>query len=154
MLAEGAGWLQHRWSRRSWWPLALVGLFAATSLAWHAMRGSGVTGFGLNLPDLQRNAAYLVQGMVYPTAPLAQWLVTRSGLDPALSLWLVALPTVALLAWSGLRWDRGPFWLGSAWFALFALPPIVSMEADWLALAPRSLYMVAAGVSLVWATSR
>jgi hypothetical protein len=153
LLAEGVGWLQHRWPRRSWWPLALVGLFAATTLAWCAMRGSGVTGFGLNLPDLQRNAGYLVQGMVYPTAPLAQWLAARSGLDPTLGLWLVALPTLALLAWSGLRSNRGPFWLGSAWFALFALPPMVSMEADWLALAPRSLYMIAAGVSLVWAAS-
>jgi hypothetical protein len=153
VLAEGVGWLQRRWSRHSWWPLALVGLFAATTLAWHTVRGSGVTGFGLTPPDLQCNAGFLVQGMVYPTAPFAQWLAARSGLDPALGLWLVALPTLALLAWSGLRWNRGPFWLGAAWIALFALPLLVSMEADWLALAPRSLYMIAAGVSLVWAAS-
>ena len=158
VLIEGVGWLQRRsvpslskgWQRRSWWPLAFVGLFLVTLAAWRAMRGAGVTGFGLTLPDLRHNAGYLAQGLTYPTAPLAQRLVAWWGLDPELSLWLVALPTLALLAWGGLRWNRGAFWLGAIWFAIFALPPAISMEADWFALAPRFLYMTAAGVSLVW----
>nr|HID13205.1 hypothetical protein [Anaerolineae bacterium] len=150
VLTEGVGWLQRRWKRRSWWPMAFVGLFLATLVTWRAMRGTGVTGFGLTPPDLRRNAGYLVQGLIYPTAPLAQWLAVRWDLDPEPTLWLIALPTLALLAWSGLRWNRGMFWLGAGWFALFALPPVVSMEADWFALAPRFLYMTAAGVSLVW----
>ncbi|MBU0703841.1 MAG: hypothetical protein KKC18_08235 [Chloroflexi bacterium] len=153
ILTEGLGWLQHRWPRRprSWrWPLAFAGLFLATLALWRAMRGAGVTGFGLNPSDLQRNAAYLVQGLVYPVAPLAQRLAAWRGLDPELCLWLVALPTLALLAWSGLRWNRATFCLGAIWFALFALPPAISMEADWFALAPRFLYMTAAGTSLVW----
>jgi len=153
VLSEAVGWLQHRWQRRSWWPLPFVGLFLATLALWRTMRGAGVTGFGLTPPDLRRNAAYLLQGLTYPTAPLAQRLATRWGLDPELSLWLVALPALALLAWSGLRWNRGAFCLGVVWFALFALPPAISMEADWFALAPRFLYTTAAGVSLVWAAA-
>jgi len=153
LLTEGLGWLRHRWSRRSWWPLAFACLFPITLGIWRAMRGTGATGFGLHLPDLQRNAGYLVQGLIYPTAPLAQWLAARQGLDPELSLWLVALPTLALLAWSGLRWNRDGFGLGIAWFALFALPPVVAMESDWFALAPRFLYMTAAGVALMWAAA-
>ena len=153
VLIEGMGWLQRRWQRRSWWPLAFVGLFLVTLAAWRIMRGAGVTGFGLTLPDLRHNAGYLAQGLTYPTAPLAQRLVAWWGLDPELSLWLVALPTLALLAWGGLRWNRGAFWLGAIWFALFALPPAISMEADWFALAPRFLYMTAAGASLVWAAA-
>ncbi len=153
ILTEGVGWLQHRWSRRSWWPLPFACLLPVTLAIWRAMRGTGVTGFGLTLPDLQRNAGYLVQGLIYPMAPLAQRLAARQGLDPELSLWLIALPTLALLAWSGLRRNQGPFWLGAVWFALFALPPLVSMEADWFALAPRFLYMTAAGVSLMWAAA-
>ena len=153
VLTEGLGWLQHRWSRRSWWPLAFAGLFPATLALWRAMRGSGVTGFGLNLADLWHNAGYLVQGLTYPTAPLAQRLVAWQALDPALSLWLIALPTLVLLTWSAWRWNRGAFWLGAVWFALFALPPLVSMEADWFALAPRFLYMTAVGVSLMWAAA-
>ena len=155
VLTEGVGWLQRRWSRRSWWPLAFAALSPVTLAIWRAMRGTGVTGFGLNLPDLQRNVGYLVQGLTYPTAPLAQQLAAWQGLDlnPELCLWLVALPTLALLAWSGLRRNRDALWLGAVWFALFALPPVVSMEADWFALAPRFLYMTAAGVSLVWAAA-
>ena len=153
VLIEGVGHLQRRWQRRSWWPLAFAGLFLTTIAAWRTMRGTGVVGFGLTLPDLRRNAGYLVQGLTYPTAPLAQRLVAQWDLDPEISLWLVALPTTALLAWGGLRWNRGTFWLGTVWFALFALPPAISMEADWFALAPRFLYMTAAGSSLVWAAA-
>jgi hypothetical protein len=150
VLIEGVGWMQQRWQRRSWWPLAFAGLFLATFAVWRTMRGTDVVGFGLTLSDLRRNAGYLVQGLTYPTASLAQHLVARWGLDPEISLWLIALPALALLAWSGLRWSRGAFCLGAVWFALFALPPMVSMEADWFALAPRFLYMTATGIALMW----
>ena len=153
VLTEGVGWLLHRWPRRSWWPLAFASLTPVTLIIWRAMRGTGITGFGLNLPDLQRNAGYLVQGLIYPTAPLAQRLAAWQGLDAELCLWLIALPTLALLARGGLRWNREIFWLGAVWFALFALPPLISMEADWFSLAPRFLYMTAAGGSLMWAAA-
>jgi hypothetical protein len=156
VLAEGLGWLSRRWPRRSFswrWSLAFAVLLLVTLALWRAMRGAGVTGFGLNLADLRRNVSYLAQGLVYPTAPLAQQLAEWRGLDPELCLWLVALPTLALLAWSGIRRNRAPFWLGAIWFTLFALPPVVSMEADWFALAPRYLYMTAGGIALMWATA-
>jgi hypothetical protein len=70
-----------------------------------------------------------------------------------LCLWLLALPTLALLVWSGLRRNRDLTLLGAVWFTLFALPPVVSMEADWFALAPRFLYMTAAGACLIWAAA-
>jgi hypothetical protein len=154
VIAEVAGWAQRRWQRRrSWWPLAFIGLFIVIAWVWRVMRGAGATGFGLTLTDLWRNVSFLVQGLVYPIAPLAQRLAVWRGLDPELCLWLVALPTLALLAWGGLRWNRGAFLLGLGWFALFALPPLISMEASWFALAPRFLYMTATGVSLVWAAA-
>jgi hypothetical protein len=153
LLAEGLGWLQHRWERRSWWPLAFVGLFLSIFAIWRGMRGAGVTGFGLNPTDLWRNVGYLAQGLIYPTAPLAQCLAGWLGLAPELVLWLVALPTLALLTWGALRWNRDVFWLGACWFALFALPPVISMKADWFALAPRFLYMTATGVALMWAAA-
>jgi hypothetical protein len=150
-LAEIAGWIERRWPRRlSAWPLAFGGLFIVTTLVWRALRGAGAIGFGLTLPDVRRNVGYLVQGLIYPTAPLAQRLTAWHWLNPELALWLIALPTLALLAWSGLRRQRGALLLGAGWFALFALPPLVSMQADWFALAPRFLYMTAAGVALVW----
>ena len=63
------------------------------------------------------------------------------------------MPTVVLLVWSGLRRDGGSVLLGLGWCALFSLPPLITMEADWFALAPRYLYTTAAGVALVWATA-
>jgi len=154
VLVECVGWLDRRWPRRlSWWPLAFVGVTGAMAGIWRAMRGSGVVGLGLSLPDVRRNVSYLVQGLVYPVAPLAQALRGWLALDAELSIWLVALPTLTLLMWSGLRKSRGTLLLGLGWFALFALPPVVSMQADWFALAPRYLYMTATGVSLVWTTA-
>ena len=153
-LTEGVGWLQRRWPRRlSLWPLAFTALFAATTLIWLTMRGAGAAGFGLTPTDLQRNAGFLVQGAIYPIAPLPQWATARTTLSAEVGLWLVALPALALLSWSGLRQNKGAFLLGAGWFALFAIPPLVAMKADWFMLAPRFLYMTAAGTALMWAAA-
>ncbi len=154
MTVEGIGWLSRRWPRRQWWwAVPFAALLPVTLLLWRAMRGAGVIGFGLAPADLRRNLGYLVQGLSYPTAPLAQWMAEQWELDPEIALWLVALPTLALLAWTGWRRNRTALWLGAAWFTLFALPPVVSMEADWFALAPRFLYMTAAGGAVIWTTA-
>jgi hypothetical protein len=154
LLAELVGWLQRRWQRRlSLWPLAFITLFGITTLTWQAMRGAGTTGFGLNPTDLGHNAAFLVQGAIYPVAPLPQWATTWTAQSAEIGLWLVALPALALLAWSGLHWNRGAFLLGAGWFALFAIAPLITMKADWFMLAPRFLYMTAAGMALMWASA-
>jgi len=148
---ELIGWLKARWETRSWWPLAFIALFVATWVLWRSMRGTGVMASGLTVSDLWHNAAYLAQGLIFPLAPLAQGFATWTGVDPVLSLWLVALPSLLLLGWWLARDNRDVVFLGVGWFGLFALPPVISMKADWFALAPRFLYMTAAGVSLLWA---
>jgi hypothetical protein len=152
IVCEVAGLVQSRWDRRGWWrwPLGSLGLFVVLFAFWRTMRGEGATGFGLNPGDLLQNVAYLVQGMVYPIAPLAQLASARLGLSPELALCLLAVPTLGLLLWSGCRTNTGAVLLGLGWFVLFALPPLVSMEAGWFALAPRFLYMTATGIALVW----
>jgi hypothetical protein len=151
VFTEFVGWLQHRWQHRlSPWPLAFVALTIIALVIWQSMRGSGPMGFGLSPTDLRHNAGFLLQGLIYPIAPLPQWATTWSGISPEPGLWLVTLPTLALLAWSGWRWNRGAFLLGAGWFVLFAIAPLVTMEADWFALAPRFLYMTAAGMALMW----
>jgi hypothetical protein len=114
------------------------------------MRGAGVMASGLTVTDLWQNAAYLVQGLIFPLAPLAQVFATWTGVGPALALWLVAVPSLTLLGWWLVRHNPDVLLLGTAWFGLFALPPVISMKADWFVLAPRFLYMTAAGVSLIW----
>lgn len=151
VLAEVIGWLSRRWTRpRTAWPLVFVALFVVATVIWRAMRGAGATGFGLNSTDLRRNVSFLGQSLTYPVAPLAHRLASWRNLDPETALWLVAAPVVILLAWLAWRHRRSALLLGAGWFALFALPPLVSMQADWFALAPRFLYMTATGVSLVW----
>jgi hypothetical protein len=154
-VGELAGLVQGRWERRGWWrwPLAFAGLFVALLALWRTMRGAGAAGFGLNPTDLLRNVAYLVQGLTYPVAPLAQKASAWLGLGPETCLWLTGAPVLALLIWSGLRCNRGALLLGLGWFTLFALPPLASMEAGWFALAPRFLYMTAAGAALTWTLS-
>lgn len=151
VFTEFVGWLQRRWQRRlSPWPLAFAALLVAAVVIWRSMRGAGAIGFGLNPTNLRLNASFLLQGLIYPAAPLPQWITTWSDLPSEPGLWLVAMPTLALLIWSGWRWNRGAFLLGAGWFVLFAIAPLVTMEADWFALAPRFLYMTTAGVALIW----
>jgi len=148
---ELIGWVRDRWERHSWWSLAFIGLFVVSWGLWRSMRGTGVAASGLTLVDLRQNTAYLAQGLIYPFAPLAQWLADWMGADPVVAIWLVAGPAGALLVLSGVRRGMDALFLGAAWFGLFALPPVVSMKADWFALAPRFLYMTAAGVAMIWA---
>ena len=151
---EAVGWFGRRWRRRlSWWPALFAALTIACLLVWGAIRGASVGGFGLRAPDLVRNLGYLVQGLSYPTAPLAQLLTATTALSPGPSLWIIALPTLVVLGWCAARNGRSAVLLGLAWFVLFAAPPMVSMEADWFALAPRFLYTTAASVALIWTSA-
>lgn len=150
-LAEMLGWLHRRWPRRfSWWPGAFLLASILMLSVWRTARGASVTGYGLNAEDVRLNISFLLQGLVFPTAPLPQVASAGLGLDGELGLWIVALPTLGLLGWRGLRQSRATFLLGLGWYALFSIPPLVAMQADWFALAPRYLYMTATGVSLVW----
>lgn len=150
---ELIGWLRARWETCRWWPVVFAGLFVVTWLLWRSMRGTGVMASGLTLTDLGYNAAYLIQGLIFPIAPLAQVSATWTGVDPVLGLWLIAVPSLLLLGWWLVRRSPDALLLGAGWFGLFALPPVISMKADWFALAPRFLYMTAAGVSLIWAAA-
>jgi len=151
LLLEAVGWWYRRWSPRAhWWGLLTVAISAATLVFWRLMRGAGVTLFGLAITDLVQNMSYLAQGVVYPAAPLGQTLASLPTLEPTVALWLIALPVISLLVWVGFRRQSDACILGIGWILLFALPPTVSMAADWFALAPRFLYMIACGTALLW----
>jgi hypothetical protein len=154
VIVELVGRLSQRWEeRRSWWPLLFVAVFLATFLLWQHMRGAGAAAFGLHASDLSRNLGFVLQGLVYPAAPVAQLFAQSTGISSLISLWLVGLPVAGLLLWAAWRRNRSALLLAVAWLALFALPPVVSMEADWFDLAPRFLYTTAPGVAVAWATT-
>ncbi len=152
LLVEVVGRASRWWhQRRRWWPLVFLAVFISTFVVWQTMRQPATATFGLHAEDLRRNVGFLLQGLIYPAAPLAQALASWTGLGGEVCLWLVGLPVLGTLLWRGLRSRKDLLLLGLGWFALFALPPLVSMEADWFELAPRFLYTTAPGVALIWA---
>jgi hypothetical protein len=153
-VVEVIGRTSRRWKKRgSWWPLLFLALFPATLVVWQHMRGAGAGTFGLRPQELVRNAGLLLQALVYPVAPLAQLLAGWTGIGSLCCLWLVALPAAALLVRAALRSSRPALFLALGWLGLFALPPLIAMEADWFELAPRFLYTIAPGVALAWAAA-
>jgi len=154
VLLETVGFWRRRWSPRvHWWGLLPILTFGGTLAFWRLMRGTGVTSFGLTFNDLAKNISYVVQGVTYPTAPWGQSLTSLSTLEPIRALWVIALPTLALLLWVGLHRQPDACALGVGLIVLFALPPTVSMAADWFALAPRFLYTTAVGTAILWSVA-
>ncbi|MFQ6101960.1 MAG: hypothetical protein ACE5OS_12115 [Anaerolineae bacterium] len=152
LLAEVAGRLRRRWPRPSWWPVLYLVLLGAELALRYTAGGADVFVHLLTPTDLYRNAGFLTQGLVFPTAPVGQLASAWTGLDPLLALWLVALPTLALLIWSGLRGgQRTSLILSLGWFAFAALPPLVTRKG--IDESPRFLYVAAVGVSLLWAAT-
>ena len=149
LLTEIAGGIHRRWPRPSWWPAFYVALFGAELALRYAVWQANVFVHLLTPADLYRNAGYLTQGLVFPTAPLGQMASAWTGLDPILALWLVALPTLALLTWSG--YQRAGLILSLGWFVCAILPPLVTRKG--IEESPRFLYVAAVGVSLLWATT-
>ncbi len=150
LLVEVAGRLHRRWPRPSWWPAFYVVLLGAELALRYAVWEADAFVHLLTLANLYRNASYLIQGLVFPTAPLGQLASAWTGLDPVLALWLVALPTLALLIWGGLRrGQRASLALSLGWFACAVLPPLITRKG--IDESPRFLYVAAVGVSLLWA---
>ncbi len=128
--------------RRWVWPLIYLAVGAVSGAVWWVARPAGLSTLALDPSGLAQNATFLMQGLSFPLAPLAQLV---DGVTWA--IWAIALPTIALLVWDGGR--RGAYAL--AWFALSILPAWVMMRPDWLADAPRFLYPAGVGAALLWA---
>ena len=136
--------------RVSRWPLAHLVASALPLLAATLARPQGTALHGLAWPDAFYNAAYALQALAFPVAPLAE-LLARAGLDPALATVLVAVG-VALL-WtraSRTQWNRAPTTLALGWWAAWCLPPLLTLRFAWLRDAPRTFYPAAVGVALLW----
>jgi len=143
--------LCRRGRRPSVWPLAHVAASAGVLAIGAAVRPQGTSLHGLAWPDLAYSAAYALQALTFPV-PAPAGLLARAGLNPALGVALVGLPTLAALCWTARRnMGAGPVLLALGWWALWYLPPALTLRFDWLRDAPRALYPTAVGVALLWA---
>ena len=171
LLAEWT--LLRRGRRSSLWPLAHLVASAVALAAAALARPQGTPLHGLAWPDLAYNGAYALQALLFPVAPLAG-LLARRGVDPALAMGVVGLPVLAAMVWvqrvgispppplsSGEGEEklpkaagegvRSPLPLALGWWALWSLPPILTLRFDWLKDAPRAFYPAAVGAALLWA---
>ncbi|MGD1993455.1 MAG: hypothetical protein PVI59_09700 [Anaerolineae bacterium] len=134
--------------RFSLWPLAHLTASALPLVVAALVRPQGTELHGLAWPDLGLNAAFALQALVFPVAPLAEWL--GGGW---LSLMVVGAPvlaaTIAIVRRS-VGWR--PIALALGWWAIWCLPPLLTLRFAWLRDAPRTLYPAAAGVALLWAS--
>ncbi len=129
-------------------------LCAAAGLAiWLAVPKEGSRGQLLDPATWWHNGVYLVQGLIYPVAPLAGRLARAGrGLDALQATALVATLTTA--AWCGLLWRAGrgrALALALGWFALAAAPACLMLDAEYVASGARLLYEAAVGAALFWA---
>jgi hypothetical protein len=133
--------------RPSPWPLAHLGASALPLVIAALVRPQGTQLHGLAWPDLGLNAAFALQALSFPVAPLAEKL--GGGW---MALVVVALPVVAgtiVVARRSVGWR--PVALALGWWAAWSLPPLLTLRFDWLEDAPRALYPAAVGVALLWA---
>ncbi len=147
-------WAQRRQSR-PWLTGPLVGLAinVAFFVIWQIVpKFDYGGGMKINLEAILQMSTYYLQGLIYPSAPLAAPLVGQLGLNDLNAVRLVGLITLALLLGVLIRRRRTLVALfGLGWFGLLILPTLVTVDFDYVINSPRLLYPAAIGVVVVWA---
>ena len=147
--------LQHR-SKRLWLigPIAGLGINVIFFVIWQIVPKFDYARSiaPLNLEGVLQMSTYYLQGLIYPTAPLAAPLVGQFGLNDLNAVRLIALiilvPTLVLFV----RRKRTLIALsGLVWFGLLIFPTLVTTDFDYVINSPRLLYPAAVGIVIVWA---
>jgi hypothetical protein len=106
-------------------------------------------------PTLERLfqiSVYLLQGLIYPVAPLALPLTNRFGLSDLAAIIVIGLPTLFVGAVFLLRKGRRALLLFSLlWFVLLQLPGLITLNFAYFINSPRLLYPTGPATSWIWA---
>ena len=149
-------WVQRR-QPHIWWVGPAVGLLINVIFyaIWRSVPradyySNGVVSFDLG--KILHMGTYYIQGLVYPAAPAALPLGNRLALDGASALGVVTLIALGI-TFTVLIWKRRIVvaLLGFGWFVLFAAPPLISVNFEYVINSPRLLYPTAPGITLIWA---
>ena len=115
-----------------------------------APKSVGETGI-LNLESRWQNAAYFAQGLAFPVAPVARWLLARSArLNDLGAIALVAAPAVAVWAALLRRAGRGRE-AALGWYAVAIGPAWLVLGFSYVVDGPRLMYGAPAGAAIFWA---
>ena len=147
-------WLEKR-STRPWLigPIVGLGINVIFFVIWQIVPkfdyAKGMKPF--DVEGLLQKSTYFLQGLIYPTAPLATPLVGQFGLNDLNAVRLIAaltlVPMLALL----IRRKRTLMTLaGLAWFGLLITPSLLTTDFDYVINSPRLLYPAIVGSVIVW----
>jgi hypothetical protein len=149
-------WYFQRRSARLWLPGPVIGfcinvLFLLIYLAMPKFDFLAEKKLGLE--SILQNSTYYLQGLTYPTAPLAVPLMEKLGLNDLNAVRVISLLTlIPLLA---LLIARRRTLLALAclgWFLLLIIPTWVTVGFDYVINSPRILYPAVVGVVILWAS--
>jgi hypothetical protein len=152
-MVEVVLWWQGRQQKIWWWGplfgLLMNGLFV---LIWFTIPKESYF-FGLPTPErIFQITTYLLQGLMYPLAPISQWLVANWAVNDILAIWLVCLPGLIVVLW--LVWrtkGRGYVAAVLIWFVTLNLPTLVILDFDYVVNSPRLLYPAGLAICWLWA---
>jgi len=136
--------------RRTWSviiPGAAVSVL--TGLGMAAFAGNQLrTPTGLTLFE---NGAFLIQGLVYPAAPVVRWLTAASvpAVPAAVTIGLILPLAAGLVLWRSAQFRL--FASGLVWFALASGVPWYSLTLDYMVNSQHLHYFGSVGAALVWA---
>jgi hypothetical protein len=148
VLVTDADSLPIRWVLRKTWPYWIC---AAVGIAlWFLVPKAAKP---VNFFDLQRlwqNIIYMIQGLGYPVAPLANTIhKIPTQLSDLQSIAVAVLPLIFI--WSLLLWKLGKrklLALALGWFMIAVAPAVVFLNFDYIINGPRLLYSASVGAVL------
>lgn len=95
--------------------------------------------------------SYLLQGLMYPLAPVGQWLMNQFALSDIAAVWLVSLPALVVMIIGLLRsQSRDLVLVVLLWFGALNLPALVILDFDYVINSPRLLYPPGVAVCWLW----
>lgn len=147
-------WLEKR-SPRPWLlgPIVGIGVNVIFFVIWQIVPkfdyAKGMRPF--DVEGLLQKSTYFLQGLIYPTAPLATPLMGQFGLNDLNAVRLIAAITLIPMGALLIRRKRALLTLaGLAWFALLILPTLLTTDFDYVINSPRLLYPAIVGSVIIW----
>ncbi len=147
-------WLEKR-SQRPWLvgPIIGIGVNVIFFIIWLIVPkfdyAKGMKPF--DVEGLIQKSTYFLQGLIYPTAPLASPLMGQFGLNDLNAVRLMAAITLVPLGALLIRRKRTLMTLaGLAWFGLLIVPTLLTTDFDYVINSPRLLYPAIVGSVIIW----
>jgi len=121
------------------------------ALTWAMVLKGSADPLGLSrLESLWQNGVYFLQGLAFPTAPLARVLMRWFSFNDLNSVAVAAGVTLLFVLVLCVRRGR-QVTLALLWFAISVLPAWLMLPFSYVIDGPRLLYLASIGIALLWA---